>query len=230
MDTTKPVPIVNRVVFVLICYTVVLTGWVAYLQYDVRQSNTAAPLVQERISRLEASTEITLQSLQINCNGNDSFTVLSSNAFAQARFCLLPNPVEATLPDQFINGTVYGNTTEVDVMNDTYYAFQGITNIPDRTPIYFISTRFDRLCGYYSTQLYPNDFVWCIPLSNLVCGRSNLVQAQFETAPTKTVTIDVELGFSAEACAVFTTPAPAPEPTPAPTPAPTPEPTPAPEP
>lgn len=180
----------------------VLFAWCTYQQVEIQKAD--GPVVQDRISRLEASSEITLQSLQINCNGNSSFTALSSNAFAQARFCLLPDPENVTLPEAFINGTVFGNTTEVNVMDDVYYQFQGITNIPDRTPVYFISTRFDRLCGYYATQEYPNNFVWCIPLSNLVCGRSNLVQAQFDTAPEKTVTVDVELGFSAEACAVFT--------------------------
>lgn len=179
----------------------VLFGWCTYLQIDVNQAD--GPVVQERLKTLEASSQVTQQSLQINCNGNDSFTVLSSNAFAQARFCLLNNPVNVTLPEVFATATVYGNLTEVDVLNDTYYAFEGITNIPDRTPIFYITTRFDRLCGYYSTMEYPDNFVWCIPLNNLVCGRSNLIQAQFETAPTRLVTIDVELGFSIEACAVF---------------------------
>lgn len=178
-----------------------LAGWVAYIQYDIRQTNAVAtPIVEKRLETLEASSLVTQQALQINCNGNDSFTVLSSNAFAQARFCLLPDPENFTLPEVFATAVVFGNTTEVDVMNDTYYRFDGITNIPDRTPVFYISTSFNRLCGHYSTMEYPDNYVWCIPLANLVCGRSNLVKAQFETAPTHLVTIDVELGFSPAVC------------------------------
>lgn len=178
-----------------------LAAWCAHLQTSTDAAS--GPVVQERLKTLEASSLITQQSLQINCNGNDSFTILNSNGFAQARFCLLPNPENVTLPETFVNATIYGNTTELDVMNDTYFVFEGVTNMWDRTPTFFISTRFDRLCGYYATQPYPDDFVWCVPLRNLVCGRSNLVQAQFETAPLRTVVLDVELGFSIEACAIF---------------------------
>lgn len=180
----------------------VLFGWCTYLQIAVRQAD--GPVVQDRLKSLEASSLVTQQSLQINCNGNDSFTVLDSNGWAASRYCLLPNATAVTLPSEFNNSVVVGNTTEVDVVtNQTYYQFEGVSNLISQTPILYISTAFDRLCGYYSTQSYPDNFVWCLALSNLKCGKSNLVQAKIETAPSMFATVDVELSFSIDACAVF---------------------------
>ena len=180
----------------------VLFAWCTYQQVEIQKAD--GPVVQERLKTLEVSAQVTQQSLQINCNGNDSFTVLDSNGWAASRYCLLPNSANVTLPTEFIGSVVVGNTTEVDVVtNQSYYQFEGVSNLISQTPIFYISTLFDRLCGYYSTQTFPDNFVWCLTLSNLKCGKSNLVQARIETSPSMVATVDVELSFSIDACAVF---------------------------
>lgn len=179
----------------------VLFGWCTYLQVDVRQAN--GPVVQERLKTLEASSQVTQQALQINCNGNDSFTVLDSNAFVKGRFCLLANATTMALPDVFANATILANATEFNSTAEEYFRFEGITEYINEVPYFYISASFSYLCGHYSAQSYPNNYVWCLALTNLKCGRSNLIQAQVNTAPAYSTTIDVELQFSIDACAVF---------------------------
>jgi hypothetical protein len=181
--------------------TLVIIGWCVSLQIQIRDVD--GPIVQERIKTLEASSLLTQQALQINCNGNDSFTVLDSNAFVKGRFCLLANATTINLPDVFASATIVANTTEFNHTAEEYFRFEGITEYINEVPYFYISTSFSYLCGHYSARTYPDDFVWCLALTNLKCGRSNLVQAQVETAPSYSTTIDVELSFSIDACAIL---------------------------
>jgi hypothetical protein len=185
---------------------ILLVGWVAYLQYDARQYRNANEVsVNDRLKTVEASTQVIEESLKINCNGNDSFTLLHVNGpnNLNSRQCLVPNATTALLHERFDNVSIVGNTTAFNRSAVEFFEFSGGEIAPGWAPRYYLAADVSMLCGRMTLRVPPEDAPFCIVLSNMRCGFGNLLWATIPVPDYGSLIIDAELRFSPEACSLL---------------------------
>ncbi len=211
-----------------------LAGWCGYMQSQIQalksdSNGITAPVVREKLATLEATAELTTDSLHIAYNSENVMAYLDVQGWWANRAYLPENSSTTFLPALFVNASIVLNETVEDLLERDFYVFlQPLAQSDLAYGEYYISTDLRVLCAYVPRWETGMQDPWCMQLPSPSCNFLNMFAGSYIDNSATSRTVIGLLGLSYAACDSI--PAPAPEPSPEPTPEPSPSPSPEPSP